>query len=318
MKKNTSTPLIQNALRTPDSAFENLVDYPWPASYISSLPCLQGLRMHYLDIASSDDTNSTTYLCLHGNPAWSYLYRKMIPTFLAKGGRVVAPDMVGFGKSDKPVDDSFHTFSWHRNCLLELVEHLDLHNVVLVVQDWGGILGLTLPMAAEHRYKGLIVMNTTIATGQEPLTEGFKAWREMCKNKPDFDIARLFSRSDSNITAAASAAYTAPFPDATFRAVTRVFPNIVPEFFDSEGADIGRAALDFWQNKWTGKSFMAIGAQDPVLGIPTMENLRKNIRNCPNPMVLTNAGHFVQEQGEVIAQRASEIFKDHYGEPIKS
>jgi tRNA(adenine34) deaminase len=318
MQHNISAPLIQGAVRTPDSVFNNLIDYPWPGSYISSLPCLLGLRMHYLDIASNNTEHPTTYLCLHGNPAWSYLFRKMIPTFIAQGGRVVAPDMVGFGKSDKPIEDSFHTFSWHRACLLELVEYLDLQNIVLVVQDWGGILGLTLPMAAESRYKGLIVMNTTLATGQEPLTEGFKAWRSMCRNKPDFDIARLFSRSNPSITAAECAAYMAPFPDATFRAATRVFPNMVPEFFDSEGAEIGRDALDFWQNRWTGSSFMAIGAQDPVLGISTMEYLQKNIRHCPSPMVLPNAGHFVQEQGEVVAQRACETFKDSNREPIKS
>jgi tRNA(adenine34) deaminase len=308
LQNNPSSPLIEGALRTPDIAFDNLPDYPWPASYLSDLPSLKGLRMHYLDIASNGSEHPTTYLCLHGNPAWSYLYRKMIPTFIASGARIVAPDMVGFGKSDKPKADNFHSFGWHRECLLELVEYLDLRNIVLVVQDWGGILGLTLPMAADYRYKGLIVMNTTLATGQEPLTVGFKSWREMCSNRPDFDIARLFSRSDPTITTAESAAYMAPFPDVSYRAATRAFPRLVPEFYDSEGAEIGRAALNFWRYQWTGNSLMAIGAKDPVLGIKTMEHLQKNIRNCPNPMMLSNAGHFVQEQGLLIAQRATEIF----------
>jgi tRNA(adenine34) deaminase len=303
-------PLRDDALRTPDAAFANLPGYDWPAHYISDLPSLQGLRMHYLDIAARDktDTQQTTYLCLHGNPAWSYLYRKMIPVLAAGGARVVAPDMVGFGKSDKPKKDSFHAFTWHRQCLLDLIERLDLQNIVLVVQDWGGILGLTLPMVAPQRYLGLVVMNTALATGTVPLTEGFKAWREMCKAKPDFDIARLFARGDPSMTPAECAAYMAPYPDAGHRAATRAFPPMVPEFADSDGAAVSRAALEFWQTQWTGQTLMAIGQQDPVLGEAVMSNLQKNIRGCPEPMLLPEAGHFVQEHGVPIAQRAVQLF----------
>ncbi len=301
-------PLRDDALRAPDVAFAGLPDYPWSAHYVSDLPSLQGLRMHYLDITSDAPQTEITYLCLHGNPAWSYLYRKMIPIFSASGARVVAPDMVGFGKSDKPKKDSFHTFSWHRQCLLDFVERLDLRNVVLVVQDWGGILGLTLPMAAPQRYKGLVVMNTALATGQVPLTDGFKAWRAMCKDKPDFDIARLFARGDKAMTQAECAAYMAPYPDNGHRAATRAFPPMVPEFADSDGAAISRQAMDFWQNQWSGQSLMAVGTQDPVLGEKPMRSLQKIIRNCPEPMLLPDAGHFVQEHGQVIAQRAVQIW----------
>ncbi len=308
MQNSRTYPLLKNVMRTHDDAFEHLPDYPWPPCYVNDLACLDGLRMHYLDVQSNHSVSSTIYLCLHGNPAWSYLYRKMIPVFIETGARVVAPDMVGFGKSDKPTEDNFHTFEWHRQCLLEFVERLDLRNVVIVVQDWGGILGLTLPMAAAHRYKGLVVMNTTLATGQAPLTDGFKAWRQMCDDKPDFDIARLFARSDPTMTAAECAAYMAPYPNPTYRAATRAFPRMVPEFEDSDGAEIGRAALDFWRNHWSGTALMAIGAQDPVLGTTTMQILKTNIRNCSDPMVLNHAGHFVQEQGDVIARYTSEIF----------
>ncbi len=301
-------PLREDALRTPDSAFANLPGYDWPPSYVSDLPSLQGLRMHYLDIAAENEHSLTTYLCLHGNPAWSYLYRKMIPIFAASGARVLAPDMIGFGKSDKPKKDSFHSFTWHRQCLLDLVERLDLKNVVLVVQDWGGILGLTLPLSSPQRYKGLVVMNTALATGQVPLSEGFKAWREMCKAKPDFDIARLFSRGDKAMSEAECAAYMAPFPDAGHRAATRAFPPMVPEFEASDGAAVSRAAMDFWRNEWSGQTLMAIGMQDPVLGEGVMRSLQKIIRNCPEPMLLPQAGHFVQEHGETIAQRAVQMF----------
>ncbi len=179
-------PLRDDALRTPEAAFDALPGYPWAPKYLSDLPSLAGLRLHYLDEGPRDAP--ITWLCLHGNPAWSYLYRHMIPVFLAAGHRVVAPDLIGFGKSDKPKKDSFHTFSWHRQVLLEFVERLDLQRVALVVQDWGGLLGLTLPMAAPERYGHLLVMNTTLATGDAPLSPGFIAWREMCAKKPDFDV----------------------------------------------------------------------------------------------------------------------------------
>jgi tRNA(adenine34) deaminase len=299
-------PLREDALRTPDAAFENLPGYPWGPHYLSDLPALDGLRLHYLDEGPRDA--ATTWLCLHGNPAWSYLYRHMIPVFLAAGHRVVAPDLIGFGKSDKPKKDAAHTFSWHRQVLLEFVERLDLRGVALVVQDWGGLLGLTLPPAAPDRYQGLLVMNTTLGTGDAPLSPGFLAWREMCASKPDFAVGRLFARGNPQMGEAECAAYDAPFPDRGHRAALRAFPPMVPEFADSDGAAVSREARRFWQEQWRGRSFMAIGLQDPVLGEPVMRALREQIRGCPPPMLLPEAGHFVQEHGEAIARAALEHF----------
>ena len=305
-KSMTHQPVRDDAVRTPDACFANLPGYPWQPHYLSDLPAAQGLRLHYLDEGPQDGKQGAaiTWLCLHGNPAWSYLYRKMIPVFLQSGGRVVAPDLIGFGKSDKPKKDAAHSFAWHRQTLHELVEKLDLNNVVLVVQDWGGILGLTLPMAAPQRYRGLLVMNTALATGDVPLSPGFVAWREMCAKNPAFDIARLFSRGNPQMSQEECAAYMAPFPDAGHRAATRAFPPMVPEHADSDGAVISRQARDFWQKEWTGQSLMAIGAQDPVLGLGPMRGLQKLIRNCPEPIVIEQGGHFVQERGVLIAQQA--------------
>lgn len=298
-------PLRDDALRTPDQAFAGLPGYPWSPHYLSDLPSLAGLRMHYLD---EGDGQGLTYLCLHGNPAWSYLYRKMIPVFLQAGHRVVAPDLIGFGKSDKPKKDSFHSFQGHRQNLLELVERLDLHNIVLVVQDWGGLLGLTLPMTAPGRYKGLLVMNTTLATGDQPLPAGFLAWRAMCANNPEFDVARLFARGNPQMSVQECAAYNAPFPGKGHRAALRAFPPMVPELEDSDGAAISRQAREFWRERWQGQTLMAVGAQDPVLGLPVMRHLQKIIKDCPEPMVLQHAGHFVQEHGEAIARSAVRFF----------
>ena len=294
-------PLRDDALRTPDSAFANLPDYPWAPRYLSDLPSLAGLRLHYLDEGPRE---GLTWLCLHGNPAWSYLYRKMIPVFLAAGHRVVAPDLIGFGKSDKPKKDSFHSFTGHRQNLLEFVERLDLKNIVLVVQDWGGLLGLTLPMAAPERYRGLLVMNTTLATGDVPLSPGFLAWREMCAKNPEFDVARLFARGNPQMSAEECAAYNAPFPDRGHRAALRAFPAMVPEFENSDGAALSREARSFWRERWQGRALMAVGAQDPVLGLPVMQQLQAMIRGCPEAVVLPQAGHFVQEHGETIARQA--------------
>lgn len=294
-------PLRDDALRTPDSAFANLPDYPWAPRYLSDLPSLAGLRLHYLDEGPRE---GLTWLCLHGNPAWSYLYRKMIPVFLAAGHRVVAPDLIGFGKSDKPKKDSFHSFTGHRQNLLEFVERLDLKNIVLVVQDWGGLLGLTLPMAAPERYRSLLVMNTTLATGDVPLSPGFLAWREMCAKNPEFDVARLFARGNPQMSAEECAAYNAPFPDRGHRAALRAFPAMVPEFETSDGAALSREARSFWRERWQGRALMAVGAQDPVLGLAVMQQLQTMIRGCPEPMVLPQAGHFVQEHGDVIARQA--------------
>jgi tRNA(adenine34) deaminase len=299
-------PLRDDAVRAPDDRFADLPGYPWQPNYLSDLPSLGGLRMHFLD--EGPRQAPVTWLCLHGNPAWSYLYRKMIPVMLASGGRVVAPDLIGFGRSDKPKKDSAHSFGWHRQVLLEFIERLDLNNVVLVVQDWGGLLGLTLPMEAPQRFQGLLVMNTTLATGETPLSPGFVAWRNMCAQNPEFDVARLFARGNPHMTPEECAAYNAPFPDRGHRAGLRAFPALVPEHLDDDGAAISRRARSFWSTQWQGQSLMAIGQQDPVLGEPVMRALHASIRGCPEPMLLPQGGHFVQEHGEAIAQAAVRRF----------
>lgn len=304
--RTASTLLRDDAVRTPAERFDELPDYPWQPRYVADLPSLAGLRMHYLD--EGPQQAPLTWLCLHGNPAWSYLYRKMIPVFLQAGHRVIAPDLIGFGKSDKPKKQEFHRFSWHRQVLLELVERLDLRDVVLVVQDWGGLLGLTLPMEAPQRYAGLLVMNTALGTGDVPLSPGFLAWREMCAKNPDYGVGRLFSRGNPDLSAVECAAYDAPFPDRGHRAALRAFPAMVPDHPAAEGAAVSRQAREFLSTRWQGRSMMAIGAQDPVLGLPVMQALRSVIRGCPEPMVLQHAGHFVQEHGEPVARAAVGYF----------
>ncbi len=289
-------------LRTPEHCFANLPGYAFAPNYLDGLSGFEGLRVHYLDEGARD--SDQVFLCLHGQPTWSYLYRKMIPHFVAAGGRVVAPDLPGFGRSDKPQDESFYSFSRHREMLLALVEQLDLQNITLVVQDWGGLLGLTLPLQAASRYTRLIIMNTALGTGDVPLGEGFLQWRAYANSQPDLDVAKLMARSCPQLSPGEAAAYGAPFPDASYKAGVRRFPNLVPDHVDADGAAISRAARDWWSSQWTGRSFMAVGATDPVLGLAVMKGMRRLIRGCPEPFVHPVAGHFVQEWGDEIAPRA--------------
>ncbi|HEY9208485.1 MAG TPA: haloalkane dehalogenase, partial [Acidovorax sp.] len=299
-------PLRDDALRTPEAAFAHLPDYPWAPHYLSDLPSLAGLRMHYLDEGPVQAPH--TWLCLHGDPAWSYLYRHMLPVFLAAGDRVVAPDLIGFGKSDKPKKDGFHHFAWHRQVLLELIDRLDLHNIVLVVQGGGGMLGLTLPMAMPGRFAGLLAMNTWLATGDAPLPPGLVQWRALCAQKPLFGVGRLLARGNPHLRQGECAAYDAPFPDRGYRAALRAFSMRVPDQPDAEGADASRAARSFWQHDWQGRSLAVAGAQDPVFGLPVVQTLQRGIRGCPPPIVLPQAGHFVPEQGQALAAQAVEYF----------
>lgn len=287
------------ALRTPDQRFAALPGWPYAPHYLEGP---NGLRLHYLD--EGPRAGRRTWLCLHGQPTWSYLYRRMIPVFIGAGDRVVAPDFPGFGRSDKPVDESVYTFDFHRRRLLELIEALDLRNVGLVVQDWGGLVGLTLPMAAPERFTALLVMNTTLGTGDQPLSQGFLDWRDFCNRNPDMDIARLMQRACPHLTESEARAYAAPYPDASYKAGVRRFPNLVPDRPDAPGAALSRAAREFWRNRWGGKSLMAIGMKDPVLGPPVMRALHADLANCPPPLEIADGGHFLQEWGEPIARAA--------------
>lgn len=296
-------------LRTPDDAFANVPDYPFAAHYVDDLPGYEGIRVHYVDEAGEPDGDETgaVFLCLHGQPSWSFLYRKMIPVFTAAGGRAIAPDLIGFGKSDKPADDDVYTHSYHREMLMAFIEALDLRNITLVCQDWGGLLGLTIVPDMAERFTRLIVMNTAIPIGESP-GAGFDTWKAFNRSQPDMDIPGLFKRGTPDLTDAEAAAYGAPFPDMIYKAGVRRFPELVPVDPKMEGVAEGIRARKFWSEEWTGKSFMAIGMQDPVLGPPAMKALQKGIRGCPEAMEVPDGGHFVQEKGEGIARAALKAF----------
>lgn len=305
-KRSNRNPLREDALRTPDAAFSNLPGYPWETQYVSDLPSLSGLRLSYVD--EGEKASSRTWLCLHGNPTWSYLYRHMISAFAAAGDRVVAPDMPGFGKSDKLKRESAHSFSWHRQVLLELVEQLDLKNVVLIGHELGALLGLTLPTAAPHRYAGLLLMSTALPNADSLGRRSALEWSQRLGKKPGDNIGRLVARSTAKLSVKEQAAYQAPFPDTGFRAAVRALAAIATDPGGNEGTGLWPRALQFWSEEWTGRSLMVVGAQDPRFSVTDMETLQALIPGCPAPWVLEQTGHFVPEAGELIAERALAYF----------
>ena len=294
-------------VRTPDARFADLPGFDFAPNYLEDLPGYEGLRVHYLDEGPHEADR--VFLCLHGQPTWCYLYRKMIPVFLESGARIVAPDWLGFGRSDKPTDDAVYTFEFHRAMLLAFVEKLDLNNITLVCQDWGGILGLCSGPDLAGRLSRLLVMNTAIPVGISP-GAGFDAWKAYNRSQPDMDIAALMKRGTPVLSDAEAAAYAAPFVDQTYKAGVRRFPELVMVSPDMEGVGVAKRAAAWWANDWSGQSFMAVGMQDPVLGEPNMRALQQQIKGCPDPMLVEDAGHFVQEWGAPIARAALKAWGD--------
>jgi pimeloyl-ACP methyl ester carboxylesterase len=292
------------ALRTPDERFADLPDFAFAPHYRDDLPGYEGLRLHYLDEGPSD---GPVVLCLHGQPSWSFLYRHMIPVFVAAGCRVLAPDWFGFGRSDKPTADEVYTWDFHHGTMRAFVEAMALQRITLVCQDWGGLLGLTLPVTHPDLIENLLIMNTALAVGQNP-GEGFTQWLEYVKANPNFDVVGLMKRAIPDASEEVAAAYGAPFVDESFKAGVRRFPLIVPITPEMDGAAVSMQAVSWWSTQWSGKTVMAVGEQDPVLGPAVMKVMRGVIRDCPEPMMVPEGGHFVQEVGRPIAEAAVAAF----------
>lgn len=298
-----------DALRTPDVCFSNLPEFPWAPCYSEDLAGYEGLRMARIDEGPEDAQQ--VFLCLHGQPSWSFIYRHMIPVFLDTGARVVAPDLFGFGRSDKPVEDTTYSFEFHRQSLVSLVEALDLSRITLVVQDWGGLLGLTIPPDMTERFDRLLVMNTVLGLGGGS-TEGFDAWRQYHRENPNYNMAALFQRYVPGMSDAVAAAYAAPFPDARFRAGARRFPFLVMTEPNMEGVDVSRRAAAWWASDWKGDSFMAVGERDVLIPPWLMKRMHEILGMTRPPLMLPEAGHFVQEtHGAEVVRAALEAWEQN-------
>ncbi len=289
-------------LRTPDSRFTSLPGFGYEPRYAD----VGGLRMAYVE---DGPPSGEPVLLLHGEPSWSFLYRKVMPVLTAAGLRVIAPDLIGFGRSDKPAEISDHSYARHVEWVRALAfGALDLHGVTLVGQDWGGLIGLRLVAGHQDRFARVVAANTGLPTGDHPMPEVWLRFREVVRTAPSLDIARLIqSGCQTTLPPEVLAAYDAPFPDHRYLAGPRAMPGLVPTTPGDPASAANRAA---WQqlSAWDKPFLVAFSDRDPITGgmAPVFERTVPGAaRSGPHP-VLTGAGHFLQEDagerlGEVIA-----------------
>lgn len=278
-------------LRTPDERFAALPEFPYEPRYVQ---VDGGLRVGYVDEGPAD---GAVVLLLHGEPSWSFLYRRMIPVLVGAGLRVVAPDLVGFGRSDKPARREDYSYARHVGWMREaLFDGLDLRDVTLVGQDWGGLIGLRL--VAEHgdRFARVVVANTGLPTGDQPMTDAFLAWQRFALESPRFEIGRIVSNGcAAPLAPEVVAAYDAPFPDDGYTAGARAFPALVPTRPDDPAAAANRAA---WETliRWEKPFLTAFSDGDPITGggERVFQKLVPGAQGLPHT-TLRGGGHFLQE-----------------------
>ncbi|MHA2295670.1 MAG: haloalkane dehalogenase [Candidatus Hodarchaeales archaeon] len=288
-------------IRTPDERFENLHDFPYEPKYID----IGGLRVHYVDEGEGD-----IILCLHGEPTWAYLYRKMIPILTKAGHRVITPDFIGFGRSDKYTEMSEYSFHMFYNSLLSFIEKLNLTRITLVVHDWGGLIGLPIAANNPDRFSRLVILNTFLPTGEEKPSEAFKMWRAFAETK---EIIASLTVQNGSVTGADLSqevldAYDAPFPDKRYKAGMQVFPLLVPLSPDDPGAAEMKKAREIFK-QWTKPVQILFSDSDPVLGNSVYFFRKLLPTSADQPEInIKNAGHFLQEDnGESIAQHIVEF-----------
>jgi haloalkane dehalogenase len=282
-------------LRTPDERFASLPGYPFAPHY-ADIDDLDGgtLRVHYLDEGPAD---AAPVLCMHGEPSWSYLYRTMIPLLTAAGHRVIAPDLVGFGRSDKPAERSDYTYARHVQWMSQLLfDHLDLRDITFFGQDWGGLIGLRLVASAPERYARVVISNTGLPTGERKPGEAFLAWRRFSQEVPEFPTGAIIQNATvTTLPADVVAAYDAPFPDESYKAGARIFPTLVPASVDDPAHEDQLAA---WRVLTTfDKPFLTcFSDQDPVSAGAdrAFQELVPGAAGRSHTTV-RGGGHFVQE-----------------------
>jgi haloalkane dehalogenase len=281
-------------LRTPDERFAGLVDYDFEPHY-TGVPDGEGgeLRVHHVDEGPAD---AEVVLCLHGEPTWSFLYRKMIPVFVGAGSRAVAPDFVGFGRSDKPASRLDYTYQRHVDWMGAWLQQLDLSRVTLVCQDWGGLIGLRLLAEQPERFARVVAANTGLPLGEGSPSEAFLGWRKLSQEMPVMPVGQLVAGACvKEVAPEVVSGYDAPFPDETFKEGARQFPVLVPISPDDPAAPANRRAWEVLE-RWDGPFLTAFSDSDPITrgGDELLRQRIPGTRGQPHTTI-RNAGHFLQE-----------------------
>jgi haloalkane dehalogenase len=283
-----------DCLRTPDDRFTDLPDFRFAPNYLEVDDCAGGhLRMHYLDEGRAD---AAPILVMHGEPTWCYLYRHMIPQFVEGGHRVLAPDLIGFGRSDKPVNRADYTYRRHVDWMTDWLAQLDLKRITLFCHDWGGLIGLRLVAHVPERFERLVLANTALPTGDPPMSAAFRSWRDYSQDVAVFNAGRIVHGGTvSKLTDAEIIAYNAPFPDSRYQAGARQFPMLVPDRPEDPDSDANRKA---WQvlEALDIPVLTIFGADDKVMaGFDRVFQVRMPGARGQNHRILRDAGHFLQE-----------------------
>jgi haloalkane dehalogenase len=292
-------------LKTPEERFQNLPDYPFTPHYQT---VGNGLQMHYIDEGPAD---APIVLMMHGEPTWSFLYRKMIPIFVEAGFRAIAPDLIGFGKSDKILEKEYYSYASHVGWITDFIKALDLQNINLVCQDWGGLIGLRVAAENPERFVRISASNTGLPTGDQGASDAFKQWLTLSQSMPVFPTGVFVGGGCFNkLSKEEQAAYDAPFPDESYKTAARLFPILVPISPDNPATEANRAA---WKvlSQWTKPFLTAFSDSDPITkgGDIIMQKMIPGTAN-QNHIVIEKAGHFVQEdKGEEWANAVVDFIK---------
>lgn len=283
-------------LRTPDERFFNLPGYNFQPNYVN----FQSLRMHYVD---EGEKIAPVVLMLHGEPSWSYLYRKMIPIIVNAGFRAIAPDLIGFGRSDKPTQKEDYSYQMHVDSIINFINLLDLSNITLVCQDWGGLIGLRVVAQEENRFSRVVTANTGLPTGDEKMPEAFFQWQEFSQTVEIFPVGQIIQMGcQSKLSEEVIAAYDAPFPDESYKSGARIFPKLVPTSPDNPATEANRQA---WEKlkQWSKPFLTAFSDKDPITkgAEKPFQQLIPGAKDQAHTTI-TKGGHFLQEdEGEELA-----------------
>ena len=281
--------------RTPDERFEHLPGYAFSPNFVD----VDGLRMHYVD---EGPRSGKPIVCFHGEPSWAYLYRKMVRPLVEAGHRVVVPDYAGFGRSDKPTDQGWYTFNRHSELMTGVLDGLDLRHAIVVVQDWGGAIGLRWAIENTDRVAALSISNTGLFTGR--VSKGFLAWRAFAEKNPDLPVGFVIqSATATDLPDDVIAAYDAPFPTVESKAGAAQFPLLVPTSEDAPGADVMRSIADEL-SRWQKPALIAFSDQDQIFPYPKAGQVFCDLIPTAGEQVrIEGASHFLQEdRGEHLAQ----------------